>query len=287
MADSTSIPEEMHCPACGYSLYELQGDRCPECGYGIEGMRSRESGIPWVYRKQRGRFRTFWQTAWLVTFRNRSFCEEYARPVDYRAARRFQIGVVLYALVPVAALSAICHAFLPDGVNDVNDDLFGTRVASPMVDLVFIDGYLLALLNFCALMFLWLATGVPSYLFHPRALSIPRQNSAIAMSYYAAAPVALSALFQVAGLASLYSAGVLGFANWVVMLLFWICVLLPWCLFWATLVQTLRRVMPQLALQAPMAGVLIPLLWLALLVFCFFAWSAALIFPWIVWDSLR
>jgi hypothetical protein len=34
-------------------------------------------------------------------------------------------------------------------------------------------------------------TGLPSYFFHPRGISIERQNRAIALSYYACAPLAL------------------------------------------------------------------------------------------------
>ena len=40
-------------------------------------------------------------------------------------------------------------------------------------------------------LFLTFATGLPSYFCHPRALPIERQNRAIALSYFASAPLAL------------------------------------------------------------------------------------------------
>ena len=39
-------------------------------------------------------------------------------------------------------------------------------------------------------MFLFLATGIASYWFHPRAIPVARQNCSIALSYYACAPLA-------------------------------------------------------------------------------------------------
>jgi hypothetical protein len=44
----------------------------------------------------------------------------------------------------------------------------------------------------CLWLFLFTATGAASYFFHPRSISIERQNRAIALSYYACAPLALT-----------------------------------------------------------------------------------------------
>jgi hypothetical protein len=46
-------------------------------------------------------------------------------------------------------------------------------------------------LNVCCLLFLATATGVPSYFFHPKSLGVARQNSAVAMSHYTSAPLAV------------------------------------------------------------------------------------------------
>ena len=44
----------------------------------------------------------------------------------------------------------------------------------------------------CLWLFLFTATGAASYFFHPRSISIERQNRAITLSYYACAPLALT-----------------------------------------------------------------------------------------------
>lgn len=84
-----TIPEDILCPACAYDLRGATGDRCPACGHSLENLRSTTSRIPWVHRKELGFVWAYWQTVWMVTFRNRSFCEEYARPVSYPDARFF------------------------------------------------------------------------------------------------------------------------------------------------------------------------------------------------------
>jgi len=51
---------------------------------------------------------------------------------------------------------------------------------------------LLPLCAGCLWLFLFTATGAASYFFHPRSISIGRQNRAITLSYYACAPLALT-----------------------------------------------------------------------------------------------
>ena len=84
------IPDDILCPACSYDLHGAPGMKCPECGYSLLNIRSDVCRIPWVRRKELGRIRSYWLTVWMVTFRNRRFCEEYAHSLGYTEARRFQ-----------------------------------------------------------------------------------------------------------------------------------------------------------------------------------------------------
>jgi hypothetical protein len=75
------IGEDVYSPSCAYNLHRSPGEQCPECGYSLERLRSDTSPIPWEHRRQHGRFRTFWQTVWLVTFRPpRTTLQSYDRP---------------------------------------------------------------------------------------------------------------------------------------------------------------------------------------------------------------
>ena len=79
----TAISHDLFCTGCGYNLRGITGDRCPECGHDLTALRSPVSQIPWVRRREIGRFRDYWLTAWMDCARNRRFFEEHARPVKF------------------------------------------------------------------------------------------------------------------------------------------------------------------------------------------------------------
>src|SRR5438128_163233 len=65
-----SAPEIGHdpfCPQCGYSLRGLNPRDsaaaevcCPECGFAVDLRTLQQSIIPWVHRREIGRWRAYW-----------------------------------------------------------------------------------------------------------------------------------------------------------------------------------------------------------------------------------
>ncbi|MGD8452486.1 MAG: hypothetical protein PVJ57_11755 [Phycisphaerae bacterium] len=171
------IPADVRCPDCGYDLRGLTSMNCPECGLSLEVVRSRESQIPWVHRRHRGLLRAYCQTVGLVERRPRRFCFEMVRPVSFPDSQSFRWMTFLLAYVPLLLIGAVgCIAKCREGA-DVGPAMWlfaGSQVVTAA----------------------WLAglPGLCSYAFHPRRLSIEQQNRAIALSYYAWAPLALMPL---------------------------------------------------------------------------------------------
>jgi hypothetical protein len=171
-----ALPEGILCPQCGYDLRGSTSPRCSECGHDLALLRTTQSQIPWLHRRQIGRIRAYWRTAWLVTFRNRQFCAEASRPVSYGDAQRFRwVNVVLAYVAILAGKLAYMLG---------TDEPFGPIKTVEWLAVPIEVGTFLAL---AAL------TGVPSYLFHPRRAPLALQNRAVAMSYYACAPLSLLA----------------------------------------------------------------------------------------------
>jgi len=269
------LGEDIFCPACGYNLYGGPGMNCPECGYSLVGLRSQATQVPWVHRGMRGRFRAYWQTVWMVTFRNRLFCEEYARPVSYRGAKTFQWVTVLHFYLPVLVVTLLIYATVPPDleVPDFMQQMMAGgpfRLRAPLLERLYAATWPAVVLHVCMILLLLAATAAPSYFYHPREVSVGRQNSAVAMSYYTCGPLALlipvfviALLFQqvlgvvfserAAARAVASGIGAAGFAGIVVVLLWWL-----------NLVRTSRRIMPQLRGRAWAAALGIPCLWLAL-----------------------
>ena len=169
------------CPECAYDLRGLPttSERCPECGEPLSRLRDREPQIPWA--RARGFWRAypaFWSTVWLVMASGRRFRSELARPVSYRAAQWFRgLTVVHVALsLPLLPLAGLAAEF------------------PPFVQLWEWTNALSAVWLLVAAVSVFLATGAPSYLFHPRYVPMSRQNRGVALSYYTCAPLALMAL---------------------------------------------------------------------------------------------
>ena len=263
-----NIPPDVYCPGCGYLLFGSAGECCSECGYELAGMREAESGIPWAHRRTRGRIVSFWKTVWLVTFRNRRFCEEFARDVNYGDARRFQWVVILCVLFPVLLAVFAAYRIMPPDLSKESWTTAMTWGRLPREPTILAYAYAdmwpvaLLLVGF----FIWLIaiTGVSSYFFHPKSVSVRRQNSGVAMSYYCCAPLAaLAVVFavgafltdRIADFTDLPRRFDLALAGAVLL------VLVAW---WRTLVGTIRRTMPQLRVRTVVLALGLPMIWLAL-----------------------
>jgi len=179
-ADSASradgaYADDLFCPECGYSLRGLTSERCPECGLDLGFIEATESLIPWERRREIGRVRAYWRTVLLATFRPRRFCRAAYQDVSYRDAQLFRwlsIGHVIAGLLAVIGVVAL----LTDG------RLFEGPVEET-------GWWFVGLVGLCGVLALVALTGIPSYFFHPRYLPVQRQNRAVALSYYACAPL--------------------------------------------------------------------------------------------------
>ncbi|MBN1346533.1 MAG: hypothetical protein JXQ73_27840 [Phycisphaerae bacterium] len=180
MSTEAPIDGDLFCPRCQYNLRGLEGDRCPECGEVFDRTTLHVSRIPWVHRKQVGRFRAYWRTVWLVVFRTGEFCREFQRPVSYLAAEHFRWTTILHAQI------ALLLAYWP-----AMHFLFRRwAIAYGVLDAPTVSIGLFGLVQMSLFFCLIGLTGVPSWLLHPRHLPVDLQNRAVAMSLYACAPLA-------------------------------------------------------------------------------------------------
>ena len=184
------------CPSCGYDLRGNTTGRCPECGAPIDDdVRTGEATIPWQHRRSVGRIRAFLSTLNWALLQPARLAQQASRRVEYGSARRFQL---ICCLLGGAALAvAITPDFwnfrstfvgLPQsGVTPVFPSPYGPpTLADQAADLA-----ILAALWLAMPVWLLLGTGVPSYFLHAKHLPRPLQDRGVAISYYAAAPLAL------------------------------------------------------------------------------------------------
>jgi len=169
--DSTEEVDEPACPRCGYDLRGITSNRCPECAFAFDRATLSVSRIPWEHGDEISWFRAFWDTTGFVIWHPRLFAQEAGRPVNYRRARQFQLTVVFCAWAAVMPWAI-------SGMAAVRRDDWYVKVFFVLC-LVIVPG-----------LFLLLATGVASYWFHPGTISVVQQDRAIALSYYACAPLA-------------------------------------------------------------------------------------------------
>jgi hypothetical protein len=169
----------LFCPGCLYDLRGITADTCPECGVELDREKLATSAIPWVHRKGLG-LGALIKTAWLATFKTQLFCLEVARPVSLSDARKFRRQIVALLTVVVLLTVAVFLLVLED-VRDPMEQLWSSRPT------------LMVLLAVSPVIPVWLFilafTGVHTYWFHPKGLSVLQQNRAVAVSHYACAPL--------------------------------------------------------------------------------------------------
>ena len=247
-----SISQDIFCQDCGYNLRALTGERCPECGRSLEGLRSEVSKIPWVHRKEIGRFRAYGKTVWFVMFRQRQFFDEMARPVSYADSQRFRWVTVALAYLPVLA----CEIVL--GIQ---------RMESPtdneIISFLWSDVRMILALHVGFLLFLAAATGVPSYFFQPNAIPMALQNRTIALSYYTSAPICFFFLPSVAFLILLNEPHNDDLAALAALLTFIFAIMVVG-IWWVDLDHLLLRLLPGNRARTVITTLTLPLLWLLL-----------------------
>ena len=195
--------EEIFCLDCGYDLRGIErSERCPECGAAIDRGAVGRSRIPWTRRAEIGRVRAYAQTLWLVLSRPQRLAEDAARPVRLNDARRFRLVTLIIALAGPAAASALLFGDLggrgpwpiipSSGMLGTSPPYTGPVADSPhrLLGWTLTIGVVGAVWVGCWL-FLCAASMAASVFFHPPGIAMERQNRAVAVSYYAAAPWAL------------------------------------------------------------------------------------------------
>jgi hypothetical protein len=120
----------------------------------------------------------------MVILHKKEFCEQVDAPITLRDARLFWVLSILQAWVPLLILTLIfAFTSAPDTalLRDIREaTLYSLFVPIPI-------GFFTL---FGVLLFFTFASGMPSYFCHPRSLPIERQNRAVALSYFASAPIA-------------------------------------------------------------------------------------------------
>lgn len=102
--------DAQNCPSCGYDLRGTTSDRCSECGLPIDRAALSISQLPWSRRKEIGRVRAFFRTAWLVFIDSRRIRHELVRPQSPRDASRFRVVVaVMLAIGLVIAVAGVVY----------------------------------------------------------------------------------------------------------------------------------------------------------------------------------
>jgi hypothetical protein len=189
---STSSVLELHCPQCGYNLRGIDSDVCPECGLAIDRVAFAQSQLPWSHRQRIGRVRGYVRTLAMAMLDSPRLAAEVARPVSFYDAQLFRLITITLAWIPMAAVLAWAATLPPMTIGP----LYG-RTTRPIP--AGFDVYWPLLVGFttpgvapiAVAICLLLLSGIASYFFHPKSISQTLQNRAVALSYYACAPLLL------------------------------------------------------------------------------------------------
>jgi hypothetical protein len=301
-ATTSDLTPARFCPDCGYDLRGIASTRCPECGLAID-WTTPESPIPWTYRQRIGRLRALRKTMDLATFHPRKLATAIATPVDYPSAQCFRWIVIFLAAIPpimflVAAIIALGGTAFLSIVTD--PPLTYSLSASPInfgweLRLIWSAGAtLLPVLPIGILIAFILSTAAASGWFRPRSLPVFRQNRAVAISQYAAAPLAwlilpavtigTTVVLQVQGVTT-------STPLWpLVELLIWVdglaLVLIP-LLWWGNTLRLLAATTHCGAGRVAAASVTLPLLWIGSVVIGLGLFPLVIGFIWLMIDSLH
>ena len=190
-------------------------------------------------------------------FRQSRFCEEMARPVSYADAQRFRWVTILHMHVPLLLATAGWYL-----------GAWPTLFDDPLANQLFRQIWPAVGLHVCVALFLAAVTGFPSYFFQPRGQSVEVQNRAIAMSYYACSPLAVSVLpVALAGFLIWVGVGAVKLTEDLVTGLILLTVFLVAALIYAwlsDLFRIFRRVMPQYRGRAYLIMLCVPASWFLL-----------------------
>lgn len=182
---------QLFCPECGYSLRGLAGDRCPECGHDIGQYRSAGSRIPWL--RVRGVLHpiAFWKTVFLIVFwRCRWLYFETQQPLNFRHARLFSWLCGLHAWAGGWLLAPLVYD--GDWWRNIRKTLrdFRDSLHEPDESLVLYLG--LPVLTLIAALAI---SGVHTYFFETKTEGPVVRRRVVALSYLAAAPLAMFPVF--------------------------------------------------------------------------------------------
>jgi len=123
----------------------------------------------------------------MVIFQEKNFCQQIEAAVPIRDAKRFWLLTIFLAWLPIVGAWLLPILTVPrlSPWREVREMLvYSVLVPIPISAFIVIG----------MLFFFAAATGMPGYFCHPRSLPIEQQNRAIALSYFASAPIAMTPL---------------------------------------------------------------------------------------------
>lgn len=183
MSSTSSLyADDLFCPECGYILRGLTSDRRPERGLDLSFMESELSVIPWEHRREVGLIKAYWKTVWLVNFHSKVFRRAFYQPVRQADSLSFRAVCIGHAFITVALAVIMLYAFEPEEVATVSE---------------IVGGQFAAIVCLCTLAWLFVITGLPSYVFDSRLLYPPQRDRAVTLGNYTCAWLAWSPLANV------------------------------------------------------------------------------------------
>ncbi len=279
---------DLPCPRCGYNLRGLTGDVCPECGNALAAMRLAVPQIPWLRRRNMGRFIAYWETVLFVMFRQRELCYEMARDVSYTDAQRFRLVTLLHAVAPVVVLALFAYQIAPPSHISSSSGFLRSFPPCPSIThWAYAAGWPIAMFIGSLALALAMATGVATYFAQPRGMPVHLQSRAIALSYYTAAPLAWTFLPVMVGMVGwsflrrheMIASGLL--------MLAFLLMILELGVWWSDSVRLLCRTIPRHKHRVWLAGVGLPVLWATAVGAVFGLTTLVAIFIALVVESLK